>query len=125
MWSGLQNWARAIRRDTLAIYLAARDPRTPWFAKAVAGVVVAYALSPIDLIPDFIPVIGYLDDVVLIPAGLWLAMRLVPQTVLADCRARAGAISARPASKIAAAIIIAIWLAAGTLAGWMIFELTR
>lgn len=83
---GLKDWAAALKRQTRVVYLAYRDPRTPWYAKAVATSVVAYALSPIDLIPDFIPVIGYLDDLLLVPAGLALAMRLIPDEVLEEAR---------------------------------------
>ncbi len=117
MWSELKNWARAIKRDTLAAYFAVRDPRTPWFAKAVGAVVVAYALSPIDLIPDFIPVLGYLDDVILVPAGLWLVIRLVPGVVMEECRTRAEASSIRPQSKLAGGVIVLIWLALAALGG--------
>ena len=76
--SGLGHWARSIKRDTHAVYLAARDPRTPWYAKALALLIAAYALSPIDLIPDFIPVLGYLDELILLPLGLMLVVRMVP-----------------------------------------------
>jgi len=81
----------ALLREVRVLYYVARDPRTPWYAKALAGAVVAYALSPIDLIPDFIPVLGYLDDAVLVPLGIWLAFRLVPAEVLAEARTRAAA----------------------------------
>jgi uncharacterized membrane protein YkvA (DUF1232 family) len=105
-------WARRIKRDTYALYLAVRDPRTPWYAKAVAACVVAYAFSPIDLIPDFIPVLGYLDDVIIVPLGIALALKLIPPAVMAECRARAEA--NRPASKpknyAGAVAIIALWL---------------
>src|SRR6266540_4194489 len=105
-------WARLIKRDTYALYLAVRDPRTPWYAKVVAVCVVAYAFSPIDLIPDFIPVLGYLDDVIIVPLGIMLALRLIPAEVMAECRARADA--NRPASKprnyAGAAMIVAVWL---------------
>jgi uncharacterized membrane protein YkvA (DUF1232 family) len=103
--------ARLLKRDTIALYLAARDPRTPWYAKVLAAVVVAYALSPIDLIPDFIPVLGYLDDLILVPAGIALVLRLVPPEVMADCRERARTEADRPISKVGAAVMIAIWLA--------------
>lgn len=125
MWSSLQRWARALRRDTMAVYLAVRDQRTPWYAKAVGLIVVAYALSPIDLIPDFIPVLGLLDDLILIPLGLWIVVHLVPKDVMEACRARAETITARPQSRTAAAIIIGIWIAAAALAGWMIFTALR
>ncbi|MEY8877527.1 MAG: YkvA family protein, partial [Leptothrix sp. (in: b-proteobacteria)] len=85
----LRAWAKRIRRDALTLWLAARHPDTPWPAKLLAGVVVAYALSPIDLIPDFVPVLGLLDDLLLLPALIWLAVRLVPADVLAACRAEA------------------------------------
>ena len=88
----VQRWqtaARALKRELYALYLASRDPRTPWYAKAAIAGVLAYALSPIDLIPDFIPVLGYLDDLVLLPAGIWMALRLIPPTVMAESRARA------------------------------------
>jgi uncharacterized membrane protein YkvA (DUF1232 family) len=109
-----------VRLDVDALYLAARDPRVPWYAKVVAVCVAAYALSPIDLIPDFIPVLGYLDDVLLVPLGIALAIRLIPPAVLAEHRATAAAGRAkRPASPIAAAVIIVIWIAVAVAAlGW-------
>jgi uncharacterized membrane protein YkvA (DUF1232 family) len=103
--------ARVLKRDTIALYLAARDPRTPWYAKVLAAVVVAYALSPIDLIPDFIPVLGYVDDLILVPAGIALVLRLVPPEVMADCRERARTRADRPISRIGAAVVVGIWLA--------------
>jgi uncharacterized membrane protein YkvA (DUF1232 family) len=93
-----------------ALALAARDPRVPWYAKAVALAVAAYALSPIDLIPDFIPVIGHLDDVIIVPLGIGLAVRLIPAEVLAEHRAAASAAGSQPPSRAAAAVIIAIWI---------------
>jgi uncharacterized membrane protein YkvA (DUF1232 family) len=115
----LRDRARQLKRETLALYLACRDPRTPWIAKLVAGAVVAYALCPIDLIPDFVPVLGYLDDVVLVPAGLVLALKLVPPAVMADCRARAQTIAERPTSWTAAAVVVAIWIAAALVMGYL------
>jgi uncharacterized membrane protein YkvA (DUF1232 family) len=85
----LKERARILKRETLTLYFAARDPRTPWYAKVVAVGVVAYALSPIDLIPDFIPVVGYLDDLIIVPAGIALVLRMIPAHVLVDCRERA------------------------------------
>jgi uncharacterized membrane protein YkvA (DUF1232 family) len=108
--------ARELKRETYVLYLAVRDPRTPWFARAIAGAVVAYALSPIDLIPDFIPVIGYLDDFIVVPLGIALALKLVPATVMADCRAQALAVDRLPMSRTGAAVIIAVWLAAAIFA---------
>lgn len=120
-----QQWARSIRRDILAIWIAARDPRVPWPAKAVAAGVAAYALSPIDLIPDFIPVLGYLDDLVLVPLGIALAIRLIPPPVLADCRARAAARldTPRPVNWLVAALIVAVWLALAALGIWLVARL--
>ena len=112
MLEKLKRWAKSIKRDVHALYLAARDPRTPLLAKVVAMLVAAYALSPIDLIPDFIPVIGYLDDLVIVPLGILLAVRLVPPPLLAEHRLTAAAAQSRPVSRVAAAIFIALWLAA-------------
>jgi uncharacterized membrane protein YkvA (DUF1232 family) len=110
--------ARQLECETYALYLACRDPRTPWYAKVLAACVVAYALSPLDLIPDFIPVLGYLDDLVLIPLGIALALRLIPSAVMADSRARADQVLSqdRPRSWAAAAVIVALWLALAALA---------
>jgi uncharacterized membrane protein YkvA (DUF1232 family) len=106
----LRRWARVIKRDVLALYLATRDPRVPWYAKAVAACVAAYALSPIDLIPDFIPVLGYLDDLILLPLGILLAVRLVPPATMAELRAEADARhAARPVSWTGAAAIGVVW----------------
>ena len=116
--------ARLLKREVYALYLASRDPRVPWYAKVVAGCVVAYALSPIDLIPDPIPILGYVDDLVLIPLGVLAVRRMIPAYVLAECRVRAEAFVDRPSSWLAAVVIIAIWVAvaAGTsywLMGWL------
>jgi uncharacterized membrane protein YkvA (DUF1232 family) len=111
----LRQWARTLKRDVLALYLAARDPRVPWYAKVVAACVAAYALSPIDLIPDFIPVLGYLDDVILIPLGIALAIRLIPPALFEEHRQIAAARSDRPASQIGAAVIVIIWVALAAL----------
>ena len=96
-----------------ALYLACRDPRTPWPAKALAAGIVAYAFSPIDLIPDFIPVLGYLDELVLLPLGVLLVRRLIPEPVMADCRERAREAfrQGRPVSRCGAAIVVGVWLA--------------
>lgn len=110
----LQSWARALKRDLLVVYLAIRDPRTPWYARALAAVVLAYALSPIDLIPDFVPILGYLDDLILVPLGLALLIRLVPPEVLADARAMARQTDQPhlPSNRLAALGIVLIWVAA-------------
>lgn len=90
MFDRLRDWARRIKRDVIALAIAARHPGVPWHARILAIAVTVYALSPIDLIPDFVPVLGYLDDVVIVPAGIALAIRLIPEDVMAECRARAG-----------------------------------
>ena len=109
--SGWRAWAARLRQDVTALYLARRDPRVPWYAKLVAGLVVAYALSPIDLIPDFIPVLGLLDDVVILPLGFWLVFRLIPHGVIDEYRDEAARLATVPRSRAAAVIIVAIWLA--------------
>jgi uncharacterized membrane protein YkvA (DUF1232 family) len=113
--------ARRLKRELNALALASRDPRTPWYAKALAVCVVAYAFSPIDLIPDPIPVLGYLDDIVLIPLGIALTLRLIPDEVMADARARATENSAKPANWIAAGLIIGCWIALVVLTVWLIW----
>ncbi|MEO8271393.1 MAG: YkvA family protein [Aureliella sp.] len=107
----MKAWAQSLKLEVLALYLAYRDPRTPWFAKLVAALVVAYALSPIDLIPDPIPVIGYLDDLILLPLGILLARRLIPFDVMEDCRIRAKEHAWPKVNLIAAIAIVLIWLA--------------
>jgi uncharacterized membrane protein YkvA (DUF1232 family) len=114
MLDKLKSRARALKIETYAIYLAARHPRTPWYAKAIAFGTVAYALSPIDLIPDFIPVIGYLDDLILVPAGIALALKMIPAEVMEEARKTAAQITG-PGSgvgRIGAAIILLIWILA-------------
>lgn len=118
----LRDWAAAAKRETLTLYYAARDPRTPWYAKWLAAAVAAYALSPIDLIPDFIPVIGYLDDALLVPLGLWIVLKLVPAEVYRDARRQAEAAMDRPRSRTAAAVIILVWLAAAIALGVWLLE---
>jgi uncharacterized membrane protein YkvA (DUF1232 family) len=122
MWKRAKNWARTVRRDTVSLYLAARDERTPWYAKALAAVVVGYAVSPIDLIPDFIPVIGYLDDILLVPLGLWLVRRLIPAEVMEDCRSRAVELEQRPSGWIAAVVVVMIWITAAALTAWFVYR---
>lgn len=114
----LKDWAGAIRRDVHALWLAARDPRTPWYARAFALALAAYALSPVDLIPDVIPVLGLLDEAILLPLGILLAVRLVPPEVMAEHRATAAAAAARPTSRAGAAAVVALWLLAAGLLGW-------
>ncbi len=121
MWRALRQWAARIRRDTFALWFAVRDQRTPFWLRSLGYVIIAYALSPIDLIPDFIPVIGYLDELILLPAGLWVMIKFLPAPLLAECRSRAENWIARgqerPRSKLGAALVIVIWI---TVAWWLI-----
>lgn len=126
----LMAWARRVRRDAMTLWFARTHPETPWAAKALAALVVAYALSPIDLIPDFIPVLGYVDDVLLLPALIWLALRWLPPVVLQESRARAESWlterRAGPRSRAGAAVIILIWAAIGlALAAWTLAAIGR
>jgi uncharacterized membrane protein YkvA (DUF1232 family) len=114
----LKGWARDIKRDVVALWLAARDPRAPWYAKAVAAAVAAYALSPIDLIPDFIPVLGYLDDLLIVPLGIVAAVRLIPASVMADLRLRA-VDQRKPTSKVGLVAVVTIWIAAVAITAWL------
>ena len=118
----IRQWAHALKRDTLALWIAARSPETPLIAKLVAAAVAAYAFSPIDLIPDFIPVIGLLDDLILVPLGIELALRLIPHDLMERFRAEAEARDNEPRSLVSAAIIIALWLA---LILWLSWELLK
>src|SRR5215470_8801160 len=113
---GMIQFARALKRDVHAVYLAARDPRTPWYAKALALFIAGYALSPIDLIPDFVPVVGYLDDVILVPLGVLVVIKLIPPRIMAEHRALAATAQDRPVSRIAAVTIVFVWLAYAALA---------
>ncbi|TPK83000.1 YkvA family protein [Mesorhizobium sp. B2-4-17] len=113
-----RKWAKAIRRDVVALWLAARDPRVPWHAKAVAGAVAAYALSPIDLIPDFIPIIGYLDDLIIVPLGIMLAVKLVPVDLMREFRDEATR-RAKPVSKAGLIFMIAVWIVAAAALLWL------
>jgi uncharacterized membrane protein YkvA (DUF1232 family) len=113
--------ARRLKREVLALYFAARDPATPWIARLLAALVAAYALSPIDLIPDMIPVLGLLDDLLLLPLGIWLVLRLVPPEVMAAARRRAQDCLERPTSRLAAGVILLLWL----LAAWMLWHWGR
>lgn len=107
----LKEWARKLKRDVIALWLAARDPRVSWGAKLLAAVIAAYALSPLDLIPDFVPVLGYLDDLILIPAGIWLATRFIPSTLMEELRARA-ALQGQRKSLAGLLIVLVMWIAA-------------
>ncbi|MBD0275092.1 MAG: DUF1232 domain-containing protein [Acetobacteraceae bacterium] len=118
MWRRIKEWARAVRRDVHALWLAGRDPRVPWYAKAFALLIAAYALSPIDLIPDFVPILGYLDEVILLPPAILLAVKLVPPELMAEHRAAAARAERRPVSRAGAAMIVALWLLAAAAMVW-------
>ncbi len=127
MWQRIRSWARQLKAETIALWFCCRHPATPLAAKILATVVVAYALSPIDLIPDFIPVIGYLDDVILIPIGIYFTLKLIPLPVIDECRIQArawmDAHKDKPRNYIAAGVIVCLWLAALWLA-WRWFTAT-
>ena len=112
--------ARRLRIDVHAAWLAARDTRTPWYARVLGLLVTAYALSPIDLIPDFIPVIGLLDDAILIPLGIWLFVRMLPEGLFDEHRAAAAAAAERPGSAWGALIVVALWLLAALIVAWLL-----
>ncbi len=116
----LRDWAGRLKGEVFALWFCTRHPRTPFVAKALAVALVVYAFSPIDLIPDFIPVLGYLDELILLPIGIWIVLKLVPQDVLAECREQAAhwleAKNPGPRSYLGAALIVALWLAALWLA---------
>ena len=115
----MRDWAKRLKRDVVALWLAARDPRVPWHAKAMAGIVAAYALSPIDLIPDFIPLLGLLDDLLLVPAGIWIAVRMIPEPLMLQFRQEATRRAERPSSYVAAAAIALVWFAAAIAVFWL------
>ncbi|WP_363318783.1 YkvA family protein [Microcoleus sp. CAWBG51] len=123
----LKQAARQLKKETYAVYLASRDQRVPWYARVLAGVTVAYAFSPIDLIPDFIPILGYLDDLIIVPLGIWLVIKMIPPQVLAECREKAAAEIERgkPINRTAAAVIIAIWIGLGILAAIWIKQIFK
>lgn len=118
----LKAWAKRIKRDGVTLWFAGKDPRTPWYAKALGVLVVAYALSPIDLIPDFIPVLGYVDDVLLLPVLIWAAIKLLPPAVISDCRTRAKEWmrekGSKPRSLVGAILIVVVWVGTAA-AAWM------
>ena len=122
MLEQLRCWARALTRDVVAISIAARDPRIPWYVRAVAVVVAAYALSPIDLIPDFIPVFGYLDDLVIVPLGILLILRLIPPPLMAEFRAAAVLRAGQRNSYLAAGIIGLLWASAFGFVLWQLLS---
>lgn len=126
MWQRLNAWAKQLRKEVLTLWFAGRDPRTPWFAKLFALALAAYALSPIDLIPDFIPILGYLDEVILLPIGIWLCLRMVPPAVRLVSREKANAWLAqargKPRSYAGAMIIAGLWIAVATAVGYYVWQ---
>ncbi|MDO9391113.1 MAG: YkvA family protein [bacterium] len=121
MLKALRQKAEDLKKETYALYLAYRDPRVPWYAKAVAAATVAYAVSPIDLIPDFIPVIGYLDDLVLVPLGVALSVRLIPADIMKECRQKAWQKFQGTGSlgRKAATVVVLVWLLSLALLAWL------
>lgn len=117
MYEKLKQFATTMKTRLVVLYLAVRDPRTPWYARALGILVVAYALSPIDLIPDFIPVFGLLDDLLLVPLGLWWVDRMIPAQVRTECTERAAELNPPSASKTAAALVLVVWV---VLAAWLV-----
>jgi uncharacterized membrane protein YkvA (DUF1232 family) len=123
-----KQWAGRLKSETYALYLAYRDPRMPWYAKLFAALVVGYAFSPIDLIPDAIPVLGYLDDLILVPLGVALAVRMIPEDVLSESRQKAREMverGERPVSRAAAAVIVVLWLALAVLGALVVMRMVR
>jgi len=119
MRARVREWARRTKRDVVALYIAARDPRVPWYVKLAAAAIAAYALSPIDLIPDFIPVLGYLDEVIILPVAIFLVIKMIPDPLMAEFREEAQRRSERPVSRVAAAVIICLWIAAAAFLLWV------
>jgi uncharacterized membrane protein YkvA (DUF1232 family) len=126
----LERWkrrAKQLKTETYAIYLAYRDPRVPWYARIFAACVVGYAFSPIDLIPDPIPILGYLDDMVLVPLGVVLALRMIPSEVLAECREQAEEVirEGKLVSRVAALVIVAVWILLAALAAALVVQIVK
>ena len=118
----IRQWARLAGRDVYAVYRAARDPRVPWYAKVLAFCVAGYALSPIDLIPDFVPVLGYLDDLIIVPLGILIVVKLIPPEIIAEHRALAAESQGRPVSHTAAIVIVVVWAASIVVAAWLCYR---
>ena len=112
---GLKRWAGRLKVEVYALYLAYRDPRVPLYARIFAACVVGYAFSPIDLIPDMIPILGYLDDLIVIPLGVAIAIRMIPAEVLEECREKSRSVQDRPVNRVAAVVVVAVWVALAVL----------
>ena len=122
-----KSWAQRLKTELYALYLAYRDPRTPWYARALAALVVAYAFSPLDLIPDPIPVLGYLDDLILLPLGIWLALRWIPAEVMANSRlaAQSRIAEGKPVMRLGLALVMFIWVIGLVLVGWWLCRVIK
>jgi uncharacterized membrane protein YkvA (DUF1232 family) len=116
-WATWKDKAQALKRETYAVYLACRDPRVPWYGRVLAACVVGYAFSPIDLIPDFVPILGYLDDLILIPIGIALVLRLIPPVVMSESREKARVVleHGKPTNWVAAGAIVIVWIGLAAL----------
>jgi len=126
MFERLKQRARALKNEAFAVYLAAKDPRTPWYAKALVFFVVAHTFSPIDLIPDFIPILGYLDDLIITPGGLWLAVRMIPPEVLTEARVTAATQGVDTSlGRVGAVIIVLLWLVGLVVTVTLILRYTK
>lgn len=127
LWLLWKEKARALKRETYAVYLACRDPRVPWYGRVLAACVVGYAFSPIDLIPDPIPILGYLDDLILIPLGIAMVLKTIPPNVMAECREKAAMAMAggKPKNWIAAGVIVAIWILLALAAVALVYRLLK
>ena len=127
MLNGLKEWARTLKTELYALYLACRDPRVPWYARLMAACVVGYAFSPIDLIPDPIPILGYLDDLIIVPIGVWLTLKMIPRGIIAECRekARSEIQKGKPTNWLAVGIIISIWIALAIVASLFIMRAVK
>jgi len=124
MFAKLKAWARQLKSQIFVLYLACKDSRTPWFAKLFAVCVVAYAFSPIDLIPDFIPVLGYLDDVILVPLGVIISLRMIPETVIAECKIKAEELMSKekPKNWVVGILIVCVWILALILISIIVYR---
>jgi uncharacterized membrane protein YkvA (DUF1232 family) len=123
----LKKRANSLKKEAYALYIAGRDPRVPWYAKVFMGLVAAYFFSPIDLIPDFIPVLGYLDDLIIVPVGIALAIKMIPAQVMLDARQQAGDLlqQGKPVSRAGAILVIVIWLVILVLVVWLVVRLIQ
>lgn len=122
----LESWRRRVRKlktESHALYLACRDPRVPWYAKALAALVVGYVFSPIDPIPDFVPVVGFLDEMVVVPIGVAMVVKMVPPEVMAECRKRAAKMEDKPTNRVAAVVVVAVWLSFAALAALIAYRI--